>query len=284
MLLFVSVCWVWFSEWSKCHSILPHIWGVSSTQEGLLTARSKRDASAIFRPALPGTWYRGCSAIPSGSRWMLGISMLVTRAAFECEMSTACCPRHLTMWCHRRSVDVCGLRACLPSKHCSVQNPPELHFVLNGRLSQLRCRCRCVNMFAMNIWLYNIIYEHPLKPPMFIDVWFIMSPVMRCQNPVKRWEISKAIPFVFYLFLNSDRKNEAKNSRRRIPERYPMIPKTPKVEKAKGNHKCWMVSRVNRGFDSHSYIMYRTIELHITIYHTTIIGFWQQREQEATGT
>ena len=31
-----------------------------------------------------------------------------------------------------------------------------------------------------------------------------------------------------------------------------MIPKTPKVQKAKGNLKCWMVSRVNRGFDSNS--------------------------------
>ena len=50
----------------------------------------------------------------------------------------------------------------------------------------------------------------------------------------------------------------AKNSRaeKRQPvhtcERYPMIPKTLKVEKAKGNLKCWMVSRVNRGFDSWS--------------------------------
>ncbi len=42
----------------------------------------------------------------------------------------------------------------------------------------------------------------------------------------------------------------------RIPERYPMIPKTPKVEKAKGNLKCWMVTRVNRGFDSNSHIIY----------------------------
>ncbi len=27
------------------------------------------------------------------------------------------------------------------------------------------------------------------------DVWFIMSPVMRCPNPVKRWEISKATEY-----------------------------------------------------------------------------------------
>ena len=33
------------------------------------------------------------------------------------------------------------------------------------------------------------------------DVWFITSPVMRCQNPVKRWEISKAIPDTL-LFLS----------------------------------------------------------------------------------
>ena len=32
-------------------------------------------------------------------------------------------------------------------------------------------------------------------------------------------------------------------------ERYPKIPKTLKVEKAKGNFKRWMVSRVYRGFD-----------------------------------
>ena len=67
------------------------------------------------------------------------------------------------------------------------------------------------------------------------DVEFIMSPVMRCQNPVKRWEISRAIPF-FFSILIADKK--AKNSRRRIPERYPIIPKTPIVEKAKGNLKC----------------------------------------------
>ncbi len=77
-----------------------------------------------------------------------------------------------------------------------------------------------------------------------------MWPVMRCQNPVKRWEISKAIPF-FFSILIADRK--ATNSGGRIPERYPMIPKTRKAEKAKGNLKCWMVSRVNRGFDSHSH-------------------------------
>ena len=32
------------------------------------------------------------------------------------------------------------------------------------------------------------------------DVWFIMSPVMRCQNPVKRWEISKAFKSDTLLF------------------------------------------------------------------------------------
>ena len=54
---------------------------------------------------------------------------------------------------------------------------------------------------------------------------------------------------VFPMFLSiliADKKT--KNSRRRIPERYPTIRKTQKVQKAKGNLKCWMVSRVNRGF------------------------------------
>ena len=37
-------------------------------------------------------------------------------------------------------------------------------------------------------------------------------------------------------------------------ERYPQILKTPKVEKAMGNLKCWMASRVNRGFDNSSCI------------------------------
>ena len=37
-------------------------------------------------------------------------------------------------------------------------------------------------------------------------------------------------------------------------ERYPQILKTPKVEKAMGNLKCWMALRVNRGFDNSSYI------------------------------
>ena len=36
-------------------------------------------------------------------------------------------------------------------------------------------------------------------------------------------------------------------------ERYPQILKTPKVEKAMGNLKCWMALRVNRGFDNSSY-------------------------------
>ena len=35
-------------------------------------------------------------------------------------------------------------------------------------------------------------------------------------------------------------------------ERYPQILKTPKVEKAMGNLKCWMALRVNRGFDNSS--------------------------------
>ena len=59
--------------------------------------------------------------------------------------------------------------------------------------------------------------EHPLKPPMFDSLY---RRVMRCQNPVKRWEISKAIPdtILFYLSLNSDCRQEsqefqAKNSR-----------------------------------------------------------------------
>ena len=33
-------------------------------------------------------------------------------------------------------------------------------------------------------------------------------------------------------------------------ERYPQILKTPKVEKAMGDLKCWMALRVNRGFDN----------------------------------
>ena len=51
---------------------------------------------------------------------------------------------------------------------------------------------------------------------------------------------------MFLSILIADKKT--KNSRRRIPERYPTIRKTQKVQKAKGNLKCWMVSRVNRGF------------------------------------
>ena len=39
-------------------------------------------------------------------------------------------------------------------------------------------------------------------------------------------------------------------------ERYPLIPKKPKVEKAMGNLKCWMALRVNRGFDNGSYKPY----------------------------
>ena len=30
-----------------------------------------------------------------------------------------------------------------------------------------------------------------------------MSPVMRCQNPVKRWDIAKARSFLFYFFPKS---------------------------------------------------------------------------------
>ena len=41
-------------------------------------------------------------------------------------------------------------------------------------------------------------------------------------------------------------------------ERYPQILKTPKVEKAMGNLKCWMALRVNRGFDNSSYKVYRS--------------------------
>ena len=37
-------------------------------------------------------------------------------------------------------------------------------------------------------------------------------------------------------------------------ERYPQILKTPKVEKAMGNLKCWMALRVNRGFDNSSHV------------------------------
>ena len=37
-------------------------------------------------------------------------------------------------------------------------------------------------------------------------------------------------------------------------ERYPQILKTPKVEKAMGNLKCWMALRVDRGFDNSSYV------------------------------
>ena len=40
---------------------------------------------------------------------------------------------------------------------------------------------------------------------------------------------------IFFSILIADKK--AKNSRRRIPERYPMITKTPKVQQAKGNLK-----------------------------------------------
>ena len=61
---------------------------------------------------------------------------------------------------------------------------------------------------------------------------------MRCQNPVKRWKTSKAIPLFSMCFSILVVDKKAKNSRQRIPERYPMIPKTPKVEKAKGSLKC----------------------------------------------
>ena len=42
-------------------------------------------------------------------------------------------------------------------------------------------------------------------------------------------------------------------------ERHPLSPKAPKVEKAMGNLKYWMgLIRVNRGFDSRSYIYIHT--------------------------
>ena len=44
-------------------------------------------------------------------------------------------------------------------------------------------------------------------------------------------------------------------------EQYPQILKTPKVEKAMGNLKCWMALRVNRGFDNSSYVPYICIYL-----------------------
>ena len=65
--------------------------------------------------------------------------------------------------------------------------------------------------------------------------------VSKCAHPLK--------PPIGSLVI-ADKK--AKNSRRRIPEQYPMIPKTPKVQKVKGHLKCWMVARVNRGLDSYS--------------------------------
>ena len=37
-------------------------------------------------------------------------------------------------------------------------------------------------------------------------------------------------------------------------ERYPQILKTPKVEKAMGDLKCWMALRLNRGSDNSSVI------------------------------
>ena len=47
-------------------------------------------------------------------------------------------------------------------------------------------------------------------------------------------------------------------------ERYPQILKTPKVEKAMRNLKCWMALGVNRGFDNSSYIyIYSTYILYI---------------------
>lgn len=105
--------------------------------------------------------------------------------------------------------------------------------------------------------LSRLSYEHIWASIKASDVWFIMSLVMRCQNPVKRWEISKVIPFFFTLFYQF----WSQTIKPRIPERRTTIPKTPNVEKAKGNLKCWMMSRVNRGFDSYSYI-HNCMELH----------------------
>ena len=42
-------------------------------------------------------------------------------------------------------------------------------------------------------------------------------------------------------------------------ERYPQILKTPKVEKAMGNLKCWMALRVNRGFDNSSHVLHSSV-------------------------
>ena len=59
-------------------------------------------------------------------------------------------------------------------------------------------------------------------------------------------------PFL-YFFLNSDRRQESQEFQTKNSRAIPHDP-TPKIEKAKGNLKCWMVSRLNRGFDSHSHV------------------------------
>ncbi len=66
------------------------------------------------------------------------------------------------------------------------------------------------------------------------DVWFIMSPVMRCPNPVKRWEIWKAIPFFFHLFLNSDRRQESQKFQTKNSRAIPHDPQNPESWKSDG--------------------------------------------------
>ena len=86
---------------------------------------------------------------------------------------------------------------------------------------------RCVHWSAKLQWLMWASVKTS-------DVWFIMSQVMRCQNPVKWWEISKAIPIFFYLFLNSDRRQESQEFQTRGSRSIPHDPPSPESWKSEG--------------------------------------------------
>ena len=71
-------------------------------------------------------------------------------------------------------------------------------------------------------------------------------------NPCKAMGNLKSDTILFPFFLYSDRRQESQEFQTKNSRAIPHDPQNPKVEKAKGRLKCWMVSRVNRGFDSHS--------------------------------
>ena len=67
-------------------------------------------------------------------------------------------------------------------------------------------------------------------------------------------------------------------------ERYPQILKTPKVEKAMGNLKCWMALRVNRGFDNSSYKFFNVHPYHGKISKYFSDGWFNHQPVQATET